>query len=111
MTDIAALPLKRDSVNDIAIDALACAMAARLNPYNTAEPSPELIERATFVVNALLDRAGRPFVVLTHGDKGDAERLAEACGKNGDYLSEALRVIEQLTHPSAGVADAESAGE
>lgn len=101
----------RDDVHEIAIDALALAMAARLNPYNTAAPAPELVERATMIVNAVLDRAARPFIVLTHEDEYDAQCLAEACGKNGDHLSEALRVIERLTHPSARVADTVSAVE
>lgn len=111
MTEIAELSTGRDDVNEIAIDALALAMAARLNPYNTAAPAAELTERATMIVHAVLDRAARPFIVLTYGDEIDAKLLAEACGKNGDYLSEALRVIERLTHPLARVTDAVPASE
>lgn len=111
MTELTTLVTSQDDVNEIAIDALACAMAARLNPYNTAPPAQELVERAAMIVNAVLDRSARPFIVLTHGNEYDAKCLAEACGKNGDHLSEALRVIERLTHPSEGVADAVPAGE
>jgi len=97
--EIADIPTQYLSFTDVAVEALSEAMAARLNPYNTAPPTPEIIERATAVVNAVLDRAARPFVVLMHGDEGDASRLAKACGKDDGFLSEALRVIELLTHP------------
>lgn len=101
MSEIAELAAARDSAASIAIEALACAMAERLNPYNTAPPSAELIERATLIVNATLDRAGRPFVVLMYGDIEDAKRLAEANGKDSEqFFNEALCVIERLTHPS-----------
>lgn len=104
VANIADLPTQYLSTTDVAIEALAEAMAARLNPYNTAPPTTEITARATMVVHALLDRAGRPFTVLMHGDEEDAKRLAKACGKGEDFLGEALRVIERLTHPETGQA-------
>jgi hypothetical protein len=44
----------------------------------------------------VLDRAGNRFAVLVCGSEADAQRLAAACGKNGEHVGEALRVLERL---------------
>jgi hypothetical protein len=83
---------------ETAIYALAEAMAYRLDPTDPQSPTREMIARASTIVNATLDIAGRPFVVLLRDCEADAEILAKACGKNGDgHVGEGLRVIEELT--------------
>jgi hypothetical protein len=81
---------------DIAAQALAEAMAWRLDPLNGLPPTDDMVKRASQVVSAITDLAGRPFVVLVCGSERDAARLAEACGKNGDHIGEALRVLDRL---------------
>jgi hypothetical protein len=83
-------------IADIATQALAEAMAWRLDPLNGIPPTDEMLKRAAEVVAAITDLAARPFVVLVCGSEKDAARLAQACGKNGDHIGEALRVLDRL---------------
>jgi hypothetical protein len=85
------------SPEEYAALALAEAMAYQLHPDDTSEPpSPEILHHASEIVRAVLDRAGNRFAVLVCGSEADAQRLATACGKNGEHVGEALRVLERL---------------
>lgn len=83
-------------IAELAAQALAEAMAWRQDPLNTPAPTEDMINRSTKLVSALLDLAGRKFVVLVCGSEADAKSLAIACGKTGDSIGEALRVIDAL---------------
>jgi hypothetical protein len=85
------------SIADVAIDALADAMANRLDPLGDTPPTPEITQRASEIVRGVLDLGGRRFAVLVADSEQDAKRLAMACGKNGDdSLREAFAALDRL---------------
>lgn len=81
---------------ETAVYALAEAMAYRLDSLNPVV-TEDILERAGQIVRATLDIGGRRFAVLLQDSIEDAKRLVAACGKNGEHLSEGLKVIEKLT--------------
>jgi hypothetical protein len=85
------------SIADVAVDALAEAMANRLDPLGDAPPTSEITQRASEIVRGVLDLGGRSFAVLVAGSEQDAKRLAVACGKDGDdSLREAFQALDRL---------------
>lgn len=89
-------PPAQIDIIELAVQALAEAMAWRVDPLNIPAPTADMTQRATDIVSAVTDLGGRKFVVLVCGSEADAKRLAVACGKNGDHISEALRVLDLL---------------
>ena len=87
------------TMEETAIYALAEAMAYRADPM-TSQVTDDILKRAQQIVQATLDIAGRPFVVLLRDSEADARRLVVACGKNGEHVGEGLRVIDKLTEVS-----------
>jgi hypothetical protein len=84
-------------LSDYAAQALADAMAWRLDPLNDLPPTDDMIKQATQVVAAMLDLVGRDVIVLVSGSEADAKRLAQACGKDSEqHIGEALSVLERL---------------
>lgn len=83
-------------ITELATQALAEVMAQRLDPLNTPAPTDDMLKRAAAIVTAVADLGGRKFVVLVCGSEADAQRLATACGKNGDHVGEALHVLDLL---------------
>lgn len=81
---------------EYATQALAEAMAWRLDPLNEVPPTDEMFKQAESVVSGMLDLAGRKVIVLVCGSEADAVRLAKACGKNGTHVGEALQVLDRL---------------
>jgi hypothetical protein len=89
-------PPTQIDIAELAAQALAEAMAWRQDPLNTPAPTDDMVKRAAAIVSAVADLGGRKFVVLVCGSEADAKRLAIACGKNGDHVGEALRVLDLL---------------
>lgn len=89
-------PPAQIDIAELATQALAEAMAWRIDPLNTPPPTTDMLKRSADIVAAVTDLGGRKFVVLVCGSEDDAKRLATACGKNGDHIGEALRVLDLL---------------
>ena len=89
-------PSVQIDITELAVQALAEAMAWRADPLNSPTPTSDMSRRAADIVSAVTDLGGRKFVVLVCGSEADAKRLATACGKNGDHVGEALRVLDLL---------------
>jgi hypothetical protein len=82
---------------DWAVQALADAMAYRLDPFKDTPPTEAMIERARQVVEGMLDLAGRKVVVMVAGSEQNARRLAEACGRTDEEaVAKALGIIDTL---------------
>lgn len=82
---------------EVAIHALAEAMANRVDPVRQEGPTSEMFERAAEVVNAILDFAGRAFMVLVVDSRESAVALATACGKSSeDDIAQAMIVLKNL---------------
>lgn len=89
-------PPAQINITELASQALAEAMAWRLDPLDTPAPTDDMLKRAAAIVSAVTDLARRKFIVLVCGSEADAKRLAIACGKNGDHIGEAMRVLDIL---------------
>lgn len=82
---------------EVAIHALAEAMANRADPIRQEAPTSEMFERSAEVVNAILDFAGREIVVLIVDSREAAVALAAACGKDSeDDIAQAMIVLKNL---------------
>ena len=90
-------PTETITPTDWAVQALADAMAYRLDPFADAPPTAEMIERARQVVEGMLDIAGQKVVVMVAGSEQNARRLAQACGRTDDEaVTMALGIIDEL---------------
>lgn len=77
-TTIEEIPVPDTELRDLAADALAFAMA---QVTGLASVTAAVSQRAAMIVDAVLDRAGRAFVVLIEGSEMDARTLATAAIK------------------------------
>lgn len=76
--EIEDIPVPDTDLRELATDALSYAMAQLVG---LASVTPAVAQRAAMIVDAVLDRAGRSFVVLIDGSEIDARALAAAAIK------------------------------